>query len=108
MSVRGSLIKIKSRLVCEIYPKYCNHFDTLDKEEFNYIMNLVNEALFEIEDETRIEFIYIEAQGFLRMNRLTDKKVRITFKKDFLSVVKDMEDICEFTDYDENDFGTLY
>ena len=44
MDIKESLMLVKTKIVSEILGKYGKNFDEMDREEINYILNLINHA----------------------------------------------------------------
>lgn len=103
MTVRGSwkltnqvkLIEIKTKIVTEIIPKYSKHMGDFDKDELNYILNLINQSLFDIENPEKVKSIFIEVDGLWRLNNIK-RPFKLKFKdeiKIILNSLKEMSDV---------------
>jgi hypothetical protein len=89
--VTSKLIFIKSEIISKITSKYDKHFSEVDKEELNYILNLVNYVLFDKYNLEKAEMLFIEAEGLHELNRLP-LEIKTQFEKDFKIIVETIRD----------------
>jgi hypothetical protein len=75
---RDSLIEFRGYFVTNVFDKFISHLNEFDREEVNYIFNLLDDCLFNPEDLGRIRLLYTELNGLYRFNYV-NKPIKYMF-----------------------------
>lgn len=98
---RETLIEFKQYFTVHVFDKFNSHLNEFDREEVNYIFNLIDDCLFNPYDIERIRLLHTELNGLFRFNYM-HKPMKYMFMESILHGIKILQNLLRDIQYEDN------